>query len=48
MIKIETSIGYRIIQQWMQNNNMQPFAFQKKAWEAIHHQQSGIINAPTG
>lgn len=48
MTLIEKSKGYQIIVQWLEKQGMQPFTFQKNAWEAIHNHKSGIINAPTG
>ncbi len=45
---IEQTLGYELINRWMQSRNMKPFDFQKSAWEAISANQFGIINAPTG
>ncbi|MFN5335194.1 MAG: DEAD/DEAH box helicase, partial [Bacteroidota bacterium] len=45
---IEQSIGYKLINRWMQSRNIIPFDFQKSVWQAIDTNQCGIINAPTG
>jgi len=44
----ENSPGYRIIQQWFDQNDQRPFPFQEAAWKAILNGESGLVNAPTG
>lgn len=40
--------AYCRVTEWMQANGMQPFAFQEQTWQALLHNQSGLVNAPTG
>jgi ATP-dependent Lhr-like helicase len=40
--------GYKIIAQWLAQNQRQPFAFQLQAWQYITANKSGLVNAPTG
>ncbi|HRI24987.1 MAG TPA: DEAD/DEAH box helicase [Ferruginibacter sp.] len=40
--------GYKIISGWLAQNQRKPFAFQEQAWQHIHDQESGLVNAPTG
>ncbi len=47
-MQLQHSPGYKIILEWMGQNNRRPFAFQEEAWQHIAHNQSGLVNAPTG
>lgn len=47
-MKLEQTIGYRIIKKWLRTKNFKPFAYQEEAWAHIIHGKSGLINAPTG
>jgi len=47
-LKLTSTKGYRIIQQWLAGKGHQPFLFQQQAWQHIAHSKSGLINAPTG
>ncbi len=47
-IKLNTTIGYKIIQQWLTAQKFKPFTFQIETWQAIINDQSGLVNAPTG
>lgn len=45
---LPSSIGYRIITDWLAAKGHQPFLFQEEAWAHISNGQSGLVNAPTG
>lgn len=47
-IKLEQTIGYKIITDWLASKKRQPFLFQQQAWQQIINKQSGLVNAPTG
>lgn len=48
-MKLLTSTkGFNIINDWLQAQGMQPFTFQQETWNHILHNQSGLVNAPTG
>jgi ATP-dependent Lhr-like helicase len=47
-VTIKETIGYRVINTWMQRHQMTPFNFQEETWQAITENKSGIVNAPTG
>jgi ATP-dependent Lhr-like helicase len=47
-IKLHTTPGYRIINDWFSSRNIHPFQFQEEAWEHIINNRSGLVNAPTG
>ncbi|AXY75780.1 ligase-associated DNA damage response DEXH box helicase [Paraflavitalea soli] len=47
-MKLHSTIGYKIIQQWLAAKGHQPFPFQEETWEHIIHHKSGLVNAPTG
>jgi ATP-dependent helicase Lhr and Lhr-like helicase len=40
--------GYKIICNWLKQNQRQPFAFQQQTWQHIIDCKSGLVNAPTG
>src|SRR6188768_3633402 len=40
--------GYRIIKNWLANNDRKPFLFQEQTWKKIASGVSGLVNAPTG
>lgn len=40
--------GYKIILDWLNKNERQPFAFQTATWQHILNGQNGLVNAPTG
>nr|MCU0375268.1 DEAD/DEAH box helicase [Chitinophagaceae bacterium] len=42
------TIGEQVINNWLAQKNMRPFAFQQEAWQHITAGHSGIVNAPTG
>jgi ATP-dependent Lhr-like helicase len=44
----ESSPGWRVVTQWLQQQGLQPFAFQQEAWQHIVNGESGLVNAPTG
>jgi ATP-dependent Lhr-like helicase len=39
---------YEIAENWFQQQNWQPFPFQKKTWTAFLQGKHGLLNAPTG
>ncbi|HVX26546.1 MAG TPA: ligase-associated DNA damage response DEXH box helicase [Parafilimonas sp.] len=47
-MKLKTTKGYSIIQQWLASKNMQAFRFQEETWQHIINNKSGLVNAPTG
>lgn len=40
--------GFQIIEDWLGEKGLTPFAFQEECWHAHGAGQSGIVNAPTG
>jgi ATP-dependent Lhr-like helicase len=44
----ESSPGWQVVTQWLQQQGLQPFDFQQKAWHHIINGESGLVNAPTG
>lgn len=46
--KFEQSEGYQIIQRWLKEKGMTPFAFQKETWQRFSNGYSGMVVAPTG
>jgi ATP-dependent helicase Lhr and Lhr-like helicase len=47
-MQLTQTTGYKVINQWLEKNNRQPFAFQQQAWQHIINNKSGLVNAPTG
>ncbi|MDQ6608569.1 MAG: ligase-associated DNA damage response DEXH box helicase [Bacteroidota bacterium] len=47
-MKLKDTIGYRIINEWLNSKNYKPFAYQEKTWQEIINGKSGLVNAPTG
>lgn len=47
-MKLQDTNGYKIIQNWLGDNNRRPFPFQEEAWQHIINGESGLVNAPTG
>ncbi|HEX4374174.1 MAG TPA: DEAD/DEAH box helicase, partial [Puia sp.] len=47
-MQIHQTPGYKIIHQWLQTKNQQPFTFQEETWQHIIDGNSGLVNAPTG
>ena len=47
-MKLQDTIGYKVVQQWLASKGYQPFAYQEEAWVYIINGQSGLVNAPTG
>ena len=48
MRQVETTKGYRIINDWLLKKGLHPFRFQKETWQHIMNGDSGLVNAPTG
>lgn len=40
--------GEQIIINWLDTKSRKPFVYQQKTWQHINHNQSGLVNAPTG
>jgi len=47
-LKFTSTIGYKIISQWLSSSGRQPFLFQQQTWQHIKDGKSGLVNAPTG
>jgi len=47
-LKLTSTIGYKIISQWLLSTGRQPFLFQQQTWQHIKDGRSGLVNAPTG
>ncbi len=47
-MQLKSTIGYRIIKEWLAEKDRQPFPYQEEAWELIGKSESGLVNAPTG
>ena len=48
VLKLKSTKGYSVIQQWLASKNMQAFRFQEETWQHIINNKSGLVNAPTG
>lgn len=48
MKKLDDSIGYKVIRDWLSSQQMHPFPFQEETWQQIRQGGSGLVNAPTG
>lgn len=47
-MQLQSTIGYKIICDWLESKGNSPFAFQEETWQHIIDQKSGLVNAPTG
>ena len=47
-IDIQSSIGYKIVVEFLAERGIQPFQYQVESWQAILNHESGLVNAPTG
>ncbi|HEX5151175.1 MAG TPA: ligase-associated DNA damage response DEXH box helicase [Parafilimonas sp.] len=47
-MKLKSTKGYTVIQEWLASNHMQAFRFQEETWQHILDDKSGLVNAPTG
>ena len=47
-MKLQSTTGYKIINEWLQQKGNQPFLFQLQTWQEIQRKKSGLVNAPTG
>lgn len=45
---MQASKGFQIVTNWLQQQQLTPFPFQKQTWQAILSGESGLVNAPTG
>ncbi|HTF31152.1 MAG TPA: DEAD/DEAH box helicase, partial [Flavitalea sp.] len=45
---LKQSIGYRVVNEWLESKGFRPFAFQEESWQYILQGRSGLVNAPTG
>ncbi|NCU03496.1 MAG: ligase-associated DNA damage response DEXH box helicase [Chitinophagaceae bacterium] len=47
-MQLHSSAGYQCVKGWLADKGHQPFLFQEEAWNHIHQNESGLVNAPTG
>jgi ATP-dependent Lhr-like helicase len=47
-LNLKKTIGYKVVATWLESQGFKPFSFQQEAWQAIHENKSGLVNAPTG
>ncbi|WEK35738.1 MAG: ligase-associated DNA damage response DEXH box helicase [Candidatus Pseudobacter hemicellulosilyticus] len=47
-MQLHSTIGYRVIQEWLERKQFRPFPFQEQTWQHIIDGKSGLVNAPTG
>ncbi len=47
-MKLTSTKGYKIINEWLLSKSHHPFLFQQQAWQHIINKKSGLVNAPTG
>jgi len=47
-LKLNSTKGYIVIEEWLASNHMQAFRFQEETWQHISNDKSGLVNAPTG
>lgn len=47
-MNIKKTIGYKIVNDWLNSQDFKPFNFQSETWQSIHEGKSGLVNAPTG
>ncbi len=47
-MKLTSTIGYKIISQWLSSKGHRPFLLQQQTWQYIIEGKSGLVNAPTG
>jgi len=43
-----SSVGHKVIVEWLASKALHPFRFQEQTWDHILHEESGLVNAPTG
>ncbi|MBN9297905.1 MAG: ligase-associated DNA damage response DEXH box helicase [Filimonas sp.] len=47
-MRLQSTIGYNVITNWLKENERTPFKFQSDTWQHIVNGESGLVNAPTG
>ncbi|HEY0042493.1 MAG TPA: ligase-associated DNA damage response DEXH box helicase [Flavisolibacter sp.] len=47
-MKLQETIGYVVVNEWLNKKGFKPFAYQEEAWQHIIDGNSGLVNAPTG
>ncbi len=47
-MELHSSVGYKVIREWLSAKNQHPFAFQEEAWQQMLQGNSCLVNAPTG
>src|SRR5260221_4254390 len=45
---LQSTKGYKIINEWLSSKGLHPFPFQQETWQHILQGESGLVNAPTG
>src|SRR6185369_728847 len=48
MQRVETTKGFKVLDDWFSYKGLHPFLFQQKTWQHILNRDSGLVNAPTG
>src|SRR6476469_10690640 len=48
MQRVETTKGFKVLDDWFSYKGLHPFLFQQKTWQHIIDRNSGLVNAPTG
>ena len=47
-MRLQSTIGYRVVGAWLAGKGHAPFVFQEESWQHIVEGRSGLVNAPTG
>jgi len=47
-MRLQSTIGFEIINKWLTEKGYHPFTFQQESWQHIIDRDSGLVNAPTG
>ena len=47
-MKLHSTKGYSVINDWLATKGHHPFLFQEQTWQEIIQGKSGLVNAPTG
>lgn len=47
-MKLQGTIGYGVVRDWLSSKGYQPFGFQEETWQHLIDGRSGLVNAPTG
>lgn len=47
-MKLQETIGYQVVNDWLNGKGFKAFTYQEEAWQYIINGKSGLVNAPTG